>query len=122
MSNFSLLLLGAAAVLTLCLLLIVFMVANDRESEQPGWFKRLRSFFASFGFGILLLVWATFCWRIALEAEERHTVIRATYKSGWMSPQQGYAAAFLLFLAACYSVFLSARDRRNRPHNATRRT
>jgi peptidoglycan/LPS O-acetylase OafA/YrhL len=123
MSNVAWTLFIVAVVLSiLCALLLVFMLANDRDSEQPGLFKRLRSFAASFWFGIFLFVWAGFCWRIVLEADQRHTVIHPTYKSDWMSPQQGYAAASLLFLAACYSIFLSVRDRRNRAHNATRRT
>jgi peptidoglycan/LPS O-acetylase OafA/YrhL len=122
MSNLSLVLLAMAGVFTLCVLLVLFMVANDRPSEQPAWFKRFRSLTASFGFGVLLFLWAAFLCRIAFEAEQRHTVIPPTRRTAWMSPQQGYAAALLLFLAASYSIFLSLRERRNRLHNAPRRT
>ena len=81
------------------------MVGADRASDQ----RRFRSFTASFGWGVFLIVFAGVLSGIALNADRHHSVISPTYKSGWMSPEQGYAAAILLLLAGIYAIILGVR-------------
>jgi hypothetical protein len=93
------------AIAVLCLLVVVFMIVADRASDQ----RRFRSFTASFAFGLSLIVFAGLLSGIALNADRHHSVIAATYHSGWMSPEQGYAAAILLLLAGIYAIILGVR-------------
>jgi glycerol uptake facilitator-like aquaporin len=105
------------AIVVICLLVVVFMVAADRTSDQ----RRFRSFRASFAFGLFLIVFSGILSGIALNADRHHGVIAPTYHSGWMSPEQGYAAAILLLLAGIYAIILGVRGT-SRRDNATRNT
>ena len=103
------------AVAALCLLIVVFMIAADRTSEQ----RRFRSFTASFLSGVSLIVFAGVLSGIALDADRHHSVIPPTYKSGWMSPEQGYGAAILLLLAGIYALFSQFATRVETMHPET---
>jgi MFS family permease len=118
MSDFSRFLFSAiVAIGVLCLLVVVFMLAADRAADQ----RRFRSFAASFGWGVFLIVFAGVISGIALNADRHHSVIKPTYHSGWMSPEQGYAASILLLLAGIYAIILGVRDT-SRRDDATRNT
>jgi hypothetical protein len=93
------------AIAVFCLLVVVFMIVADRASDQ----RRFRWFTASFAFGLSLVVFAGILSGTALNADREHSVIAATYHSGWMGPEQGYAAAILLLLAGTYAIVLGVR-------------
>jgi len=103
------------AIAVLCLLVIVFMLAADRTSDQ----KRFRSLTASFVFGVIFIVCAGILSGVALTADRNHSVI--TYRSAWMSPEQGYGAAILLLFAGIYAIIVGVRES-SRRDNATRNT
>ena len=105
------------AISVLCLLIVVFMVAADRTSDQ----RRFHSFTASFVLGISLILFAGVLSAVALGAARDDRVIGPTYHSGWMSPEQGYGAAILLLLAGIYAIVLAVRDA-GRRDDATRNT
>ncbi|MGH8094292.1 MAG: hypothetical protein ACREIF_12605 [Chthoniobacterales bacterium] len=105
------------AIAALCLLIVVFMMAADRTSDQ----RRFRSFTASFAFGMFLIVFAGILSGIALSADRDHRVVAPTYHSGWMSPEQGYGAAILLLLAGIYAIILGVRGTSDQD-NASRNT
>jgi hypothetical protein len=118
MSDFARLLFSVVLALAfLCLLVVVFVIGADRAADQ----RRFRSFAASFGWGVFLIVSAGVISGVALNADRHHGVIGPTYYSGWMSPEQGYTASILLLLAGIYAIILGVRDT-GRRDNATRNT
>ena len=113
---------ASVAIGALCLLVVVYMVGGDRAAKQSGKTRRFRSFTASFVLGVCLIVLASLLSGVALDAHRRGGFISPTIRSGWMTPEQGYAAAILLLLAGIYAIVLSVRSVKQRREDATRRT
>jgi amino acid transporter len=111
---------ATAAVVVVCVVLIVFMVANDRHSDQPRWFRRVRSLGGALWFGLFSIFFGCYWASVARDAARRGTVITSP-DIGWMTPTHGYIAAGLVVLMGLYLMFLWARERRASNSDATRR-
>ena len=105
-----------------CLLVVVFMAAGDRASEQPGGPRRFRSFSTSFAFGIISIVSAGLLSGMALDADRQSGLIPPTFRGARLTPDQGYGAAFVLLLIGLYAIFLSVRSTRRRQEDGARNT
>jgi cytochrome bd-type quinol oxidase subunit 1 len=120
-SKLSLMLMAVTIILgVVCVLLIIFMVANDRHADQPQWFHRIRSLGGGLWFGLFAIFGGCYWASVARDADRRHTVITSP-DIGWMTPTHGYAAAGLVVLMGLYSIFLWMRERRASNSNTTRR-
>ena len=121
MSKLSLMLLVAALIaIVACVLMILLMVANDRHSDQPRWFRRVRSLGGALWFGLFSIFFGCYWASVARDAARRGTVITSP-DIGWMTPTHGYAAAGLVVLMGLYSIVLWVRERRASNSDATRR-
>lgn len=114
-----LLLVATIVVSVACVLLIIFMVANDRYSDQPRWFRRVRSLGGALWLGLFAIFFGCYWASVARDAARRGTVITSP-DIGWMAPTHGYAAAALVVLMGLYSIFLMVRERRATNSGATR--
>jgi hypothetical protein len=120
-SKLSLMLLVATIIaIVACVLMILLMVASDRHSDQPRWFRRVRSLGGALWFGLFSIFFGCYWASVARDAARRGTVITSP-DIGWMTPTHGYVAAGLVVLMGLYSIFLWVRERRTSNSDATRR-